>query len=91
MDVSRQVLDNVALYIQAAEAEIRARSTEDQLLARLPYMTIQEKQSYDHITGMYDLAHGGAVLGHPNQTLQATQYGELPYPPPTGPPLGAED
>ena len=57
MDVNRKVLDSVALYMQAQEAQAVADALSDRIGATTRHLSEREYQAYVHITGMYDIAH----------------------------------
>ena len=61
MDVSRKVLDGVALYMQTQEAQSTADALADKLGAATRHLSEREYQAYSHIAGMYDIAHNGHV------------------------------
>lgn len=87
MDVTRRVLDNVALYVQWREAQRRANQMEDVLLAQTPHMTRGEKQAYSQITGLADIGTGTEVevVGEFRHGVQEV------YPPPSDVEKGAYD
>lgn len=57
MDVSRKVLAMTSLYLEWRAAQSTADQLADRLQADGAYLSTPERQAYDHIKGMMDIAN----------------------------------
>jgi hypothetical protein len=58
MQVSRRVLDNIALYMAWREASLKALHLNNQLSTSVAFMTPNETEAYTHMVAMYEIGEG---------------------------------